>query len=148
MNEIKRRLMHDYVELMDGTFAKEVNGELIPVHEDEASAFEPGIYIDEDDICVSCLHERVNDGEATREELEQYSKSATESWRRGLGLDEEDDMRVSVYYGAKGLVQSIVRKMTDEELVEATAKFEEEFGTEDVWFIAACEELKRREAVC
>ena len=58
MNEIKRRLMHDYVELMDGTFAKEVNGELIPVHEDEASAFEPEMFLDEDDMdCMcACMH--------------------------------------------------------------------------------------------
>ena len=53
MNEIKRRLMHDYVELMDGTFAKEFNGELIPVHEDEALAHEPEMFLDEDDIEVT-----------------------------------------------------------------------------------------------
>lgn len=47
---IKRRLMNNYVEMQDGTFAKEVNGELIPVHEDEASAFEPEMFLDVDDL--------------------------------------------------------------------------------------------------
>ena len=53
MNEIKRRLMSGYVELMDGTFAKDVNGELIPVHEDEACAFEPEMFLDEDEVQVT-----------------------------------------------------------------------------------------------
>ena len=53
MNEIKRRLMNGYVELMDGTFAVEVDGELIPVHEDEATAHEPEMFLDEDDIEVT-----------------------------------------------------------------------------------------------
>ena len=50
MKQIKRRLMSGYVELTDGTFAKEFNGELIPVHEDCSSAFEPEMFLDEDDV--------------------------------------------------------------------------------------------------
>lgn len=42
--------MNGYVEMQDGTFAKEVNGELIPVHEDEACAFEPEMFLDVDDL--------------------------------------------------------------------------------------------------
>ena len=53
MNEIKRRMMSGYVELMDGTFAVEVDGNLIPVHEDEALAHEPEMFLDEDDIEVT-----------------------------------------------------------------------------------------------
>ena len=53
MEQIKRRLMSGYVELTDGTFAKEVNGELIPVHEDVANAFEPEMFLDEDDLAVT-----------------------------------------------------------------------------------------------
>ena len=45
---IKRELTFGYVELQDGTFAKEVDGKYIPVHEDEATAFEPELFIDED----------------------------------------------------------------------------------------------------
>lgn len=55
MKEIKRRLMNNYVEMQDGTFAKEVNGELIPVHEDEACAFEPEMFLDVDDL-LACAH--------------------------------------------------------------------------------------------
>ena len=50
MEQIKRRLMNGYVELTDGTFAKEVNGELIPVHEDVANAFEPEMFLDVEDL--------------------------------------------------------------------------------------------------
>lgn len=50
MNEIKRRLMNGYVELADGTYAKEVNGKLVQVHEDEASAFEPEMFLDVDEM--------------------------------------------------------------------------------------------------
>ena len=53
MNEIKRRLMYNYVELTDGTFAKEVDGKMIPVHEDEANAFEPELFLDDADIEVT-----------------------------------------------------------------------------------------------
>ena len=53
MEQIKRRLMSGYVELTDGTFAKEVNGELIPVHEDVANAFEPEMFLDGDDLAVT-----------------------------------------------------------------------------------------------
>ena len=48
MNEIKRRLTQNYVEMMDGTFSKEVDGKLIPVHEDEALAHEPEMFLDDD----------------------------------------------------------------------------------------------------
>ena len=61
MKEIKRHLMNGYVEFADGTFGKKLDPRYgmteaandgnwyVGVHEDEASAFEPDLYMDDID---------------------------------------------------------------------------------------------------
>lgn len=62
MKEIKRHLMNGYVEFADGTFGKKLDPRYgvvemaddenwyTGVHEDEASAFEPNLYVDDLDF--------------------------------------------------------------------------------------------------
>lgn len=62
MKEIKRHLMNNYVEFADGTFGKKLDPRYgmteaandgnwyVGVHEDEASAFEPDLYVDDLDF--------------------------------------------------------------------------------------------------
>ena len=52
MKEIKRRLMQNYVEMQDGTFAVEVDGNLIPVHEDEDILLPRGYVVFADKACA------------------------------------------------------------------------------------------------
>ena len=83
MNEIKRRLMNGYVEMQDGTFAKEVNGELIPVHEDEATAHEPEMFLDDDiEVTEEMLWEKVKAGTVTKTECEQLANGELKRWKR------------------------------------------------------------------
>lgn len=53
--QVKRTLMNGYVEFTDGTFGKydATTDEFVPVHEDEASAFEEDLYFDDEDIEVT-----------------------------------------------------------------------------------------------
>lgn len=97
MKQIKRRLMNGYVEFEDGTYGKEVAMDrlvqmaregldanltvteddtmYIAVHEDEACAFEPSIYFDDDDLMedwFACSQER-READALAEFYGMYS---------------------------------------------------------------------------
>ena len=74
MNEIKRRLMNGYVEMQDGTFAKEVNGELI-----QTSIWDK---VDKHKKCLYFKDAKVESHEEEREECSGYGSTWTDEYIR------------------------------------------------------------------
>ena len=95
MKQIKRRLMNGYVEFSDGTYGKEVAMDrlvqmardgldanltvteddtlYVGVHEDEASAYEPSIYFDEEDEELASWVKAMREADVMAEYYDMYS---------------------------------------------------------------------------
>ena len=166
MKEIKRRLMQNYVELMDGTFAKEVNGELIPVHEDEASAFEPEMFLDEADV-DSWLHSRIDRVDKHKEclyfkeakvanhhhRVEEYSgdEYISTRWSCGCYYYEEHErcpgcQSHETYYDCGGcrMRQKVIQRMSDEELTKYIEELAQNGEDDNPFYMVAMDEWKNR----
>ena len=87
MKQIKRRMMNNYVEFEDGTFGKVLDPRYgateagddgkwyVMVHEDEASAFEPDLYMDDVDYDDFMAEQELEEDEIINDYYDLYWKN-------------------------------------------------------------------------